>query len=83
MLIAVPLARRAARRRGEKEEAPDALPERRCSGTICHASKSEHTAVETGIDACGDLHRPGNLPSRVDEAGIPAFFIRFRRLIRR
>ena len=52
------------------------LPERRRRGSIFNASKSEHTVVETGIHACGDPHRTGNLPSRVDEAGIPAFFNR-------
>ena len=52
------------------------LPERRRRRNIFHARKSEHTVVGTEIHACGDPHRTGNLPSWVDEAGIPAFFIR-------
>ena len=41
--------------------------------TMYCASESEHTAVGVEIDACGDPHRTGNLPSWVAEAGTPTF----------
>ena len=49
---------------------------------VAAAVSSGHTAVGAGIDACGDPHRPGFRPTWVAEAGISAFFIRFRRRIR-
>lgn len=36
-------------------------------------AKASCTAVGVGIDACGDPHRMGNLPSWVVETGTPMF----------
>ena len=57
------MPRRQANVAVDEMEQAGALPERRRRGNILHASKSEHTVVETGIHACGDPHRTGK-PSR-------------------
>ena len=76
---------RPSRKTAEPEAArphPRRIARMRCL-QVAAAVSSGHTVVGTGIYACGDPHRPGTRPTWVAEAGISAFFVRFKRPIRR
>lgn len=75
-----PRARRSAEKAARPH--PRQIARMRCLQVVAAVS-SGHTVVGTGIYACGDPHRPGIRPTWVAEAGISAFFVRFKRPIRR
>ena len=84
-IVPRPPRARPSRKAAEPEAArphPRRIARMRCL-QVAAAVSSGHTVVGTGIDACGDPHRPGIRPTWVAEAGISAFFVRFNRPIRR